>query len=91
MISQAALNLAVSAAMMKSHIMASSHPPPSAKPATAAMTGLRISRSTSQFLLMRPPEGAHEAVLGRDVPAPAARPRSLPVMTMHPPIALVAA
>ena len=27
---------------MKSHIIAISHPPPSAKPATAAMTGLRV-------------------------------------------------
>ena len=34
-------NLAVSAAMMRSHCMASSQPPPSAKPATAAMIGLR--------------------------------------------------
>ena len=32
---------ALSAAMMKSHIIASSQPPPSAKPATAAITGLR--------------------------------------------------
>ena len=35
-------NRAVSAARMKSHIIASSHPPPSANPATAAMTGLRV-------------------------------------------------
>ena len=34
-------NLAVSAARMKSHIIASSQPPPSAKPATAAISGLR--------------------------------------------------
>ena len=34
-------NLALSAAMMRSHIIASSQPPPSAKPATAAMIGLR--------------------------------------------------
>jgi hypothetical protein len=34
-------NLAVSAAIVMSHIMASSQPPPSAKPATAATTGLR--------------------------------------------------
>ena len=37
-------NFALSAAMMKSHIMASSQPPPSAKPATAAITGLRQRR-----------------------------------------------
>ena len=34
-------NFALSAAMMRSHIIASSQPPPSAKPATAAITGLR--------------------------------------------------
>ena len=38
-------NLALSAAMMKSHIMASSQPPPSAKPATAATIGLRTRAS----------------------------------------------
>jgi hypothetical protein len=40
-------NFAVSAARMKSHIIASSQPPPSAKPATAAITGLRqrVTRS----------------------------------------------
>jgi hypothetical protein len=35
-------NLALSAAMMKSHIIASSQPPPRAKPLTAAITGLRM-------------------------------------------------
>ncbi len=45
-------NFAVSAAMMKSHIMASSQPPPSAKPATAAITGLRTARSFSQLRVM---------------------------------------
>src|SRR6516225_6747577 len=40
-------NLALSAAMMRSHIMASSQPPPSAKPATAAMIGLRTRASRS--------------------------------------------
>jgi hypothetical protein len=35
-------NFALSAAMMKSAIIASSHPPPSAKPFTAAIHGLRI-------------------------------------------------
>ena len=33
---------------MKSHIMASSQPPPSAKPATAAITGLRHAPTRSQ-------------------------------------------
>ena len=42
-------NFAVSAARMKSHIIASSQPPPSAKPATAAMTGFRTrTRSPSR-------------------------------------------
>ena len=35
-------NLALSAAMMKSAIIATSQPPPSAKPATAAIHGLRV-------------------------------------------------
>ena len=42
-------NFAVSAAMMMSHIIASSQPPPSAKPATAAITGLRMRATRSQF------------------------------------------
>ena len=37
-------NLALSAAMMKSHCMASSQPPPSAKPATAAIDRLARPR-----------------------------------------------
>ena len=44
-------NLALSAAMMKSHIMASSHPPPSAKPATAATIGLRRPATRSQLVM----------------------------------------
>ena len=36
-------NFAVSAAITMSHSIASSQPPPSAKPATAAMIGLRTS------------------------------------------------
>ena len=46
-------NFALSAAMMKSHIMASSQPPPSAKPLTAAITGLRIERMVSQLRVMK--------------------------------------
>ena len=38
-------NFALSAAMMKSAIIASSQPPPSAKPLTAAIHGLRVSRT----------------------------------------------
>ena len=43
-------NFAVSAAMMVSHIIASSQPPPKAKPATAAMIGLRQVVTRSQPL-----------------------------------------
>ena len=46
-------NFALSAARMKSHIIASSQPPPSAKPETAAMTGLRMVGTTSQFAPMK--------------------------------------
>jgi len=45
-------NLALSAAMMKSHIIANSQPPPKANPDTAAITGLRMRRMVSQFLVM---------------------------------------
>jgi len=44
---------ALSAAMMKSHIMATSQPPPRAKPATAAMIGLRTVETRSQPLVMK--------------------------------------
>src|SRR6516162_7610817 len=47
-------NLALSAAMMRSHIMASSQPPPSAKPATAAMTGFRARATRSQCAAKSP-------------------------------------
>ena len=46
-------NFAFSAARMKSHIMANSHPPPSAYPATAATTGLRQWDRRSQFTVMK--------------------------------------
>ena len=48
-------NCALSAAMMKSHIIASSQPPPSAKPLTAAITGLRTWRIVSQLRVMKSP------------------------------------
>ena len=44
---------AVSAAMTMSHIIAISQPPPSAKPATAAMTGLRHCATRSQPWVMK--------------------------------------
>ncbi len=47
-------NLAVSAAISMSHIIATSQPPPSAKPATAAITGLRTWRIVSQLREMWP-------------------------------------
>ena len=46
-------NLAFSAAMMKSHIIANSQPPPNAKPLTAAITGLRMLRMVSQLRVMK--------------------------------------
>ncbi len=54
-------NLALSAAMMKSHIIASSQPPPSAKPATAAMIGLR---TRAQPLLVGGVVGAENVDIG---------------------------
>jgi hypothetical protein len=45
-------NLALSAAMTMSHIIATSQPPPSATPPTAAITGLRTRRMVSQLRLM---------------------------------------
>ena len=47
-------NFAVSAAMMKSHIIDSSQPPPSANPATAAITGFLTERMRSQLRVMYP-------------------------------------
>ncbi len=44
-------NFAVCDAMMKSHIMASSQPPPSAKPETAATIGLRRAATLSQAVM----------------------------------------
>ena len=41
-------NLALSPAMMRSHIMASSQPPPRANPDTAAMVGMRSRVKSSQ-------------------------------------------
>jgi hypothetical protein len=45
-------NLAFSAARMISHIIASSQPPPKAKPATAAIAGLRKCESLSQLAIV---------------------------------------
>ena len=48
MVTSGCPNTAFSPAMMMSHIMASSQPPPSAKPFTAAMTGFVIAMSRAQ-------------------------------------------
>ena len=48
-------NFAVSAAMMMSQDIASSQPPPRAKPATAAITGLRQVLTRSQLRVMKSP------------------------------------
>ena len=45
---------ALSAAMIRSQAIATSQPPPSAKPATAAITGLRTWRRVSQLREIRP-------------------------------------
>ncbi len=46
-------NFALSAAMTMSQASASSQPPPIAKPATAAITGLRMVRMVSQLRVMK--------------------------------------
>ena len=76
-------NFAVSAARIRSHIMASSQPPPSAKPATAAMTGF-FTRSTVSHGAMKSlmkTAGKVRACISL-ISAPAAKAFSLPVMTM---------
>ena len=73
--------------MMKSHIIASSQPPPSAKPATAAITGLRTRRIVSQLRVMYSLAVARPCSCTWPSPpmsAPAAKAFSLPVMTMQP-------
>ncbi|MCY1183331.1 hypothetical protein D9M73_239410 [compost metagenome] len=44
---------ALSAATIRSHIIASSQPPPSASPATAAITGLRQRVTSSQLAVTK--------------------------------------
>ena len=71
---------------MKSHISANSQPPPSAKPATAAITGLRQRAMRSQSRVMK----SSRYVPGQVrfcislMSAPAAKAFSDPVMTMAP-------
>ena len=70
---------------MKSHIIAISHPPPSAKPATAAMIGLRAFATFSQRE-MKSPTKASANVLSciSLMSAPAANAFSEPVSTIAP-------
>jgi hypothetical protein len=79
-------NLAVSDAMMKSHIMASSQPPPRAKPDTAAITGLRTRSIVSQLRVMKPlcTTSRYSSLAMAEMSAPAANAFSLPVTTMQP-------
>ncbi|MCY1377729.1 hypothetical protein D9M69_653180 [compost metagenome] len=46
-------NRAPSAAMIRSHIITSSQPPPSARPRTAAITGLRQRVTASQLAVTK--------------------------------------
>ncbi len=78
--------LAVSAARMKSHIIASSQPPPRAKPATAAMTGFLTCSTASQLAQMKSCMSASGWVRSRIslMSAPAAKAFSEPVSTTQP-------
>ena len=76
---------AVSAARMMSHIIASSHPPPSAYPDTAAITGVRTAANRPQAPKWSPmsisrPDFCSISLMS----APAANARSLPVTTIAP-------
>ena len=73
-------NFALSAAMMKSHCIASSQPPPSAKPATAAITGLRMRATRSQLPAKSPMKASMCDLPAMSLmSAPAAKAFSLPV------------
>ena len=71
---------------MKSHIMASSQPPPRAKPDTAAITGLRTRSRVSQLRVMKPlsTTSRYSSLAMAEMSAPAAKAFSLPVTTMQP-------
>ena len=77
-------NRADSEAMIMSHAIASSHPPPRANPPTAAMRGFEIRRIRSQRAnWSRRSISAAVASAISFMSAPAANDRSLPVMMMH--------
>ena len=78
-------NWALSAAIIKSHIIANSHPPPKAKPDTAAITGFLQTVTFSQPLVIKSSIYALIYVLGAIslISAPAAKAFSDPVKTTH--------
>ena len=77
-------NRAVSEATMMSQSMASSHPPPSAYPLTAAITGLPIRRIRSHcWNRYARTMSAGVASTNSCTSAPAANARGLPVTTRH--------
>ena len=76
-------NFAPSPATMMSSVIASSHPPPSAQPLTAAITGLVTFRIRSHWpmrFVMSMSIGVASAI--SPMSAPAAKARSLPVTTI---------
>ncbi len=78
-------NVAFSAAMITSHIMASSHPPPRAYPLTAAMVGVRTAPSLPQAEKKSEPNmSLNDCSLISLISAPAAKAFSLPVMMIAP-------
>ena len=77
-------NFAPSPAIMKSAIIASSHPPPSAKPFTAAIHGLRVAVIRSYpAKKFAPYISANDWLCISLISAPAANAFSLPVKTAH--------
>ena len=77
-------NSAFSPAKMMSHIMASSQPPPSAKPFTAAMMGVLASASADQFDKKLPLHTSLNVLFCISLmSAPAAKARVEPVSTMQ--------
>ena len=78
-------NFALSAAMMRSHCIASSQPPPSAKPATAATTGLRAFAAACQLPAKSPMKTSTADLSDISLmSAPAANALSEPVSRMQP-------
>ncbi|CNJ08950.1 Uncharacterised protein [Mycobacterium tuberculosis] len=78
-------NFAVSAAINTSHIIASSQPPPSACPATAAIVGVRTAASLPHKAKKSASKAS--AKLSSDISlmsAPAAKARAEPVMMIAP-------